>query len=163
MRIPNFVYDEEVRKWWLRVVWVLWFCAMMIHRSQFFQNPLLVAFIFLVPSVYCGQWLFKSWRDRRRGYYINLAEYSADGSLLYREGPNVLLLYFERNFAKKTFTIHLWTDEGWRTKMPDWSKNRKPEIMGRIKNEFPRAHYQEHDDLDEVEPLKAKLEVRSWN
>jgi hypothetical protein len=83
--------------------------------------------ILALIAVYC---IIKEWvRRTREGYYVKTYGGADDGYVLYYEGDNLLKLFFSR----RTDTIFFPSDVKWKEIMPGWAKERKVEIMGRIR------------------------------
>jgi hypothetical protein len=68
-------------------------------------------------------------RRKREGYYVQTHGGAEDGYVLYNEDGKTLRLYFSRSKD----TIYVPSDVKWKEIMPNWARERKLQIMGRIK------------------------------
>lgn len=68
-------------------------------------------------------------RRKKEGYYVQTRGGAKDGYVLYNEGGKTLRLYFSR----PKDTIYVPSDGKWKEIMPGWARERKLEIMGRIR------------------------------
>jgi hypothetical protein len=68
-------------------------------------------------------------RRKREGYYVHTYGGAEDGYVSYDEDGKTLRLYFSRSKD----TIYVPSDVKWKEIMPDWARDRKLEIMGRIR------------------------------
>src|SRR5690242_3637560 len=93
-----------------------------------FGNALLAAIAFLSLVIFGGL-MREKWRRRREGYYAYTSGGGQEGVLIYNEGGKILQLYFSR----LKDTIYIPTDPKWKEVMPDWARERKDEIVSRIK------------------------------
>jgi len=89
----------------------------------------LLAAIAFVSVIIFGGVMKEKWRRRREGYYAYTSGGGQEGVLIYNEGGKILQLYFSR----LKDTIYIPTDPKWREIMPDWARERKDEIVSRIK------------------------------
>jgi hypothetical protein len=68
-------------------------------------------------------------RKKKEGFYIYKRGGAESGVLFYDERGRILQLYFSRI----TDTIYIPSDLKWKEIMPGWAKERKDEIVSRIK------------------------------
>jgi hypothetical protein len=68
-------------------------------------------------------------RRKKEGYYVQTHGGAEGGYVLYNEDGKTLRLYFSR----PKDTIYVPSDTKWKEIMPSWAKERKVEIMGRIR------------------------------
>src|SRR5919108_673045 len=68
-------------------------------------------------------------RRRREGYYIYRRGGAEGGTLFYEEEGKSLEFYFDRT----NNTIYIPSDLKWKESMPSWARERKNEIITRIK------------------------------
>jgi hypothetical protein len=80
--------------------------------------------VFLVATVK------ERWRRRKDGYYVSKRGGSKEGLLIYNEKGQTLQLYFDRRLD----TIYIPSDAVWNKVMPSWAKERKEEVVARIKS-----------------------------
>jgi hypothetical protein len=93
------------------------------------DNWVLPTFI-AVLGVACLYGIVKErWRRQKDGYFIHKRGGAKDGILIYNEKGNTLQLYFNR----QKDTIYVPSDMEWSKVMPHWAKDRKKEIVARIK------------------------------
>jgi hypothetical protein len=70
-------------------------------------------------------------RAKRGGYYIEKSGGAEDGFITYYEGSKTVRLYFNR----VQDVIYVPSETKWKQIMPEWAKERKDEIVGRIKEQ----------------------------
>jgi hypothetical protein len=68
-------------------------------------------------------------RRKKEGYYVQTHGGAEDGYVLYNEDGKALRLYFSR----PKDTIYVPSDVKWKEIMPSWARERKVEIMARIR------------------------------
>ena len=68
-------------------------------------------------------------RRKKQGFYVQTHGGAEDGYVLYNEDGKTLRLYFSR----PKDTIYVPSDIKWKEIMPNWARERKLEIIGRIK------------------------------
>ena len=89
----------------------------------------LLAVLGVIAFVTAGSLMKEKWRRKKEGYYAYTSGGAEDGVLIYNESGKILQLYFNR----PKDTIYVPTDAKWREIMPDWARERKDEIVSRIK------------------------------
>jgi len=120
-------------RWFVRV-WCLLAVSGLILRLSGIGNDLpwrilgwalaILALLVVIASV--------GWERRRRekeGYFVDTGGGGEDGSVTYNEAGRTLELYFTRS----QYLIYVPTDTKWRDIMPSWARDRKNEIMSRIR------------------------------
>jgi len=91
-------------------------------------------------------------RRKKEGYYVSKRGGAEDGILFYNEGEQSLRLYFNR----RQDTIYVPSDMKWKEIMPSWAKDRKIQIVSRIRGLIGKRilgkswTYKETDDPDHV-------------
>jgi hypothetical protein len=114
-------------------------------------TALLAAIAFVGLAVFGGL-MKEKWRRRREGYYAYTSGGGQEGVLIYNEGGKILQLYFSR----LKDTIYIPTDPTWKEVMPDWARERKDEIVSRIKKRIGKRligkgwTYEESDREDHL-------------
>ena len=68
-------------------------------------------------------------RRKKEGYYIYKRGGAEDGVLFYEEEGKILQFYFDRTKD----TIYIPSDLKWKEIMPTWAREKKNEIIARIK------------------------------
>ena len=89
----------------------------------------LLALLAVVTLAILGGIIKEKWRRKREGYYAYTSGGAEEGVLIYNEAGKILQLYFSR----PRDTIYVPTDAKWKEIMPDWARERKDEIVRRIK------------------------------
>ena len=69
---------------------------------------------------------------KKRDFYIDKSGGAEDGFIVYHEGEKSLKVYFDR----AQDTIYVPSDAKWKEIMPEWAKERKHEIVDRIKKQI---------------------------
>jgi hypothetical protein len=89
-------------------------------------------------------------RRKKEGYYVSTYGGAEYGYVLYNEGGKTIRLYFSR--IKDT--VYVPSDAKWREIMPVWARDRKDEIMSRIRKHVGKRligkgwTYEESDKLE---------------
>ena len=98
-------------------------------------------------------------RVERDGYQIEAHGAGGDGIVVYvEEGKRLVLLY-----SREKDTVFVPSDSKWKQIMPQWSHNRKNEIVARIKQRYGKrligkAIGYEESDLDDCMAAQAPTE-----
>ena len=66
------------------------------------------------------------------GYYVYMSGGVEDGDVIYNEAGKILRLYFKR----KTRIIYIPSNAKWQEVMPQWAKEKKDFINGRIRKQI---------------------------
>ena len=117
---------------YLPMVWLLLGIAgLFIYLSKAANEFLafslgLLALIVLAGVV--GQRLIR----KKQGYSIYKSGGAEDGFIVYGEGGKTVKLYFDR----VQDTIYVPSDAKWKEIMPEWAKEKKHEIVARIKKQI---------------------------
>lgn len=93
------------------------------------ENQLLlsgIGFILLIIVIAIGR---SRLRRRREGFHVYKRGGSEDGVLIYKEGEKSLQIYFNR----LEDIIYIPSVGIWKETMPDWARERRDEILVRIK------------------------------
>jgi hypothetical protein len=91
-------------------------------------------------------------RRRREGYYIYRRGGAEGGTLFYEEEGKSLEFYFDRT----NNTIYIPSDLKWKESMPSWARERKNEIITRIKTRIGKRWigkswtYAESDSIEHL-------------
>ena len=94
-------------------------------------------------------------RRTREGYYVQTHGGAEDGYVLYNEDGKTLRLYFSR----PKDTIYVPSDLKWKEIMPSWARERKVEIMGRIRKHVGKRLIGQgwtYEESDKAETLIAQ-------
>jgi hypothetical protein len=73
-------------------------------------------------------------RSRKEGFHVQKRGGAEDGVLLYKEGEKSLQIYFNR----LEDIIYIPSASMWKEVMPDWARERRDEILARIKKRVGR-------------------------
>ena len=132
-------------RWFLRSYYVFMLLAALYYLySMWFKSRLIFAGLVAIPLLILGAWLNSSQQRKKRGYYVDSSGGAEEGTVIYHEGEHTLDLYFQRY----PNIIYVPTDAAWQEQMPDWAKDRKTEIMERIKSHYHiKQPYEETDKV----------------
>ena len=111
-----------------------------------------VGFILLMIAVAIAR---ERLRRRKEGFYVYKRGGGEDGVLIYKEGENSLQIYFNR----LEDIIYIPSAGMWKEVMPDWARERREEILTRIKERVGRrliGKSWEFEETDSSEKLIAQ-------
>ena len=116
---------------YLPIVWLLLGIAGVFIYLSRAANKFLVFSLVLAVIVLAGVARRKLIR-KKQGYSIYKSGGAEDGFVVYGEGEKTVKLYFDR----VQDTIYIPSDVKWKEIMPEWAKEKKHEIVARIKKEI---------------------------
>ncbi|HLO01015.1 MAG TPA: hypothetical protein VK208_21345 [Pyrinomonadaceae bacterium] len=93
------------------------------------SGALLLAVLGIITLTILGGIIKEQLRRKKEGYYAYTSGGAQEGVLIYNEGGKILQLYF----SQPKDTIYIPTDPKWKEIMPDWARERKDEIVTKIK------------------------------
>ena len=142
----------------LSLLWVLVLVGAL--ASYLFTStswPLLIGIGGVCVAV-CMATLKEKWRRKKQGYWVFKKGGAEDGVLFYNERGQILQLYFNR----RQDTIYVPSDLKWKTVMPNWAKERKSEIISRVKQLVGKRiignswTYEETDNPERIVPREGE-------
>jgi hypothetical protein len=96
--------------------------------------------------------LKEKWRRKKEGYWVYKKGGADDGVLFYNERGQILRLYFSRGRD----ISYVPSDAKWKEIMPSWAKERKVQIISRVKQLIGKRiigknwTYEDTDNLNHV-------------
>jgi hypothetical protein len=141
-------------RWFVRM-WLLFVVCSFVFRLSGVGKDLpwrSLGWVLVVPAivVLMASFGWEKYRRQKEGYFVETRGGGEDGSVTYDEAGRTLQLYFTRS----QHLIYVPTDTKWRDIMPSWARDRKNEIMTRIRLQvgqgwFGRSwSYEETDKTD---------------
>jgi len=139
---------------WLVRVWCLLVASGAALRMSGFGSDLpwrtlgwgmvMIALLVFIASV-----AWERHRRKRDGFFVYLRGGGEDGSLTYNEAGRTLELYFRRSQRM----IYVPTDAAWKSIMPTWAKDRKNEIVSRIRSQLGQGRFGRSWSYDETDSM----------
>jgi hypothetical protein len=106
-------------------------CVLVAVLAYFARSggALLLAVLGTITLTILGGIVKEQLRRKKEGYFAYTSGGAQEGILIYNEGGKILQLYF----SQPKDTIYIPTDPKWKEIMPDWARERKDEIVAKIK------------------------------
>ena len=95
-------------------------------------NEIVVSCLVIMGIIVVAALVRQQLARKKRGYYIDKSGGAEDGFIVYHEGGKSVKLYFDR----AQDTIYVPSDAKWKETMPEWAKEKKHEIIARIKKQI---------------------------
>jgi hypothetical protein len=115
---------------WFVMIWALLAsCALVSYLFKSENWPMILA-VACVGIAFLTAIVMEKWRRKREGYYVYKRGGADGGILIYDERGHTLQFYFNR----RSDTIYVPSDAAWNKIMPSWAKERKDEVLTRIKS-----------------------------
>jgi hypothetical protein len=111
------------------LLWVVLAGYRFIAYLSISDNWIIISTVTILGIGFLVSVVKERWRRKKEGYFVYKRGGAEDGLLIYDERGNALQLYFNR----QKDTIYVPTDVEWDKVMPHWARERKQEIVTRIK------------------------------
>jgi hypothetical protein len=116
----------------VKMFFIIWVFLAVIGLVLYVSKPdnrfILFGLGFIAVAIFIAT-VKERWRRKNEGYYVFKRGGAENGVVIYDEGGQTLQLYFDR----RRDTIYVPSDATWTEIMPSWAKERKHEVVTRIK------------------------------